>query len=516
MATIELRLLNKVQKETGMSEIKIVLRYSGHDLYAKSGIFVNPAFFEYYIDRKKTTNPLRPLPENKATATMEKAVKNGWALRNNGIIVCSTKSLQTPSVKYHNEQWSRMEELKKTIVNSFNAVADKESLTSEWLIDVVDRFNHPEKYEVGAKERTFFELGEEFITKPHGKQTEPLAESHARVYRVLLRAVARYEGFVRMTDKTRKKWCWDINTITKEDLENFFDYYLRHEKELSEDYPTIFKKLLEKYPPSIKPGNKKIEERGTNTLIKMKTRLKTLFRYFYDQGYTTNRPFEGITIGAEKVGTPVYITINERNKIADADLSAAWETLSKEDKKKARMPLKTLLEQRDIFVFHCLIGCRVGDLIKLTAKNIENGILIYTPHKTKNAGEEQVQARVPLHQKALELIEKYKGMDTKGRLFPFITPQRYNDALKVIFKLAGITREVEVRNPLTGENEFVPINTIASSHMARRTFIGNAYFKVQDPNLIGKMSGHVEGSSAFSRYRKIEDETLKNVIDLIG
>ena len=48
------------------------------------------------------------------------------------------------------------------------------------------------------------------------------------------------------------------------------------------------------------------------------------------------------------------------------------------------------------------------------------------------------------------------------------------------------------------------------------TFIGNAYFKVSDPNLIGKMSGHVDGSRAFKRYRNIEDETLKSVINLIG
>lgn len=82
--------------------------------------------------------------------------------------------------------------------------------------------------------------------------------------------------------------------------------------------------------------------------------------------------------------------------------------------------------------------------------------------------------------------------------------------------MAGIVRKVEIRNPKTGENEFVPINEVASSHLARRTFIGNAYFKVTDPNLIGKMSGHVEGSRAFARYRKIEDETLKEVIDLIG
>ncbi|MCC8119078.1 MAG: hypothetical protein LIP09_10095 [Bacteroidales bacterium] len=56
---------------------------------------------------------------------------------------------------------------------------------------------------------------------------------------------------------------------------------------------------------------------------------------------------------------------------------------------------------------------------------------------------------------------------------------------------------------------------MVSSHLARRTFIGNAYMKVQDPNLIGKMSGHTEGSHAFARYRNIEDSTLRGIIDLM-
>ena len=167
------------------------------------------------------------------------------------------------------------------------------------------------------------------------------------------------------------------------------------------------------------------------------------------------------------------------------------------------------------FIFHCFVGCRVGDLLRLKPGNIIDGILVYTPHKTKDT-EEAVQARVPLHPKAKSLIEKYRGMDEKGRLFPFISAQKYNDAIKVIFKLAGITRKVEIRNSKTGEIELIPINEKASSHLARRTFIGNAYFKVTDPNIIGKMSGHVEGSKAFKRYRNIEDETLKDVIDRIG
>jgi len=198
-------------------------------------------------------------------------------------------------------------------------------------------------------------------------------------------------------------------------------------------------------------------------------------------------------------GTPYYITIDERNTIAETP-----------------MPTKHLETQRDIFVFHCFVGCRVSDLIKLTEANITNGILEYTPHKTKDEGEQAVMARVPLHPKAVGLIEKYKGVDAKGRLFPFISPQKYNDAIKEVFTIAGITRNVEIRDAKTGEMEIRPINEIASSHLARRTFVGNAYRKVSDPNIIGKMSGHVEGSKAFSRYRNIEDETLKSVIDLIG
>ena len=247
----------------------------------------------------------------------------------------------------------------------------------------------------------------------------------------------------------------------------------------------------------------------------MRARLKSLFRFFVEEGFTTNRPFDGIKIGTAKVGTPIYISIEERNQIADFDLESKWTEMDDDFRKGCRMPIKTIITCRDIFIFQCFIGCRVGDLIKLTPRHIENGILVYTPHKTKD-GEDAIQARIPLHPKALELIKKYQGLDEKGRIFPFITPQKYNDAIKAIFTMAGITRNVEVRNPLTGENEIRPINEIASSHLARRTFIGNAYFKVTDPNLIGKMSGHVEGSKAFKRYRKIEDETLKNVIDLIG
>lgn len=36
--------------------------------------------------------------------------------------------------------------------------------------------------------------------------------------------------------------------------------------------------------------------------------------------------------------------------------------------------------------------------------------------------------------------------------------------------------------------------------------------KVKDPNIIGSMSGHVEGSKAFARYRDIDDEIKLDVL----
>ena len=108
--------------------------------------------------------------------------------------------------------------------------------------------------------------------------------------------------------------------------------------------------------------------------------------------------------------------------------------------------------------------------------------------------------RVPLNKRASTLINKYKGVDTQNRLFPFVSLQSYNNYIKEIFLLCGITRSVTVVDSVTGKEVQRPINEIASSHMARRSFVGNLYKKVKDPNLIASMSGHVEGSQAFTRY----------------
>lgn len=408
-----------------------------------------------------------------------------------GIDLSKKRVISPETRKLHNEAKEKLDGILSAIAKA-EETANKESMKSDWLKDVLEHHLHPERFQQIAISKTIYDYAKDYII---GKE---LNKDYIKRFYVLIRTIARYEGFIRATDKTRSDYVFDINKLTRYDLQDFKDY-LKNEEQLSKRYKTLFNRLLTEYPIGITAGHKELEVRGENYIINLLKKLKAFLNWLYENDMITNRPFDGFKIGTQKYGTPYYITIDERNVIASTP-----------------MPTKHLETQRDIFVFHCFVGCRVSDLIKLTEANITNGILEYTPHKTKDEGEQAVMARVPLHQKAVELIKKYKEVDGKGRLFPFISPQKYNDAIKEIFTIAGITRNVEIRNAKTGEMETRPINEIASSHIARRTFVGNAYRKVSDPNIIGKMSGHVEGSKAFSRYRNIEDETLKNVIDLIG
>ena len=59
------------------------------------------------------------------------------------------------------------------------------------------------------------------------------------------------------------------------------------------------------------------------------------------------------------------------------------------------------------------------------------------------------------------------------------------------------------------------LDEVASTPTERKTFIGNLYKQVKDPNLIASMSGHTEGSRAFARYRNIDDDMKKELVNLL-
>lgn len=81
--------------------------------------------------------------------------------------------------------------------------------------------------------------------------------------------------------------------------------------------------------------------------------------------------------------------------------------------------------------------------------------------------------------------------------------------------LLGINRVVTILNRHTKLEEQHPIYELASSHMGRRTFIGNLYAKVKDQELISQLTGHAPGSKAFARYRNIDEAIKEETIKMI-
>lgn len=231
-----------------------------------------------------------------------------------------------------------------------------------------------------------------------------------------------------------------------------------------------------------------------NTIVSELKRLRAFYGYANKHEWTINYPFKSFSIETESYGDPVFITVDERDKLYNS------------------VPSTQKLERiRDLFVFQCFIGCRVGDLTKLKRSNIVDGCVEYIAGKTKD--EKPRIARIPLTDKAKTILSRYDLLN--GDLLPYISDAKYNEYLKELFKEVGIKRIVSILDPLTRKSVQKPICDIASTHMARRVFVGSLHHKGVKNEIIASMSGHVENSRAFSRYYNIDRNDQEQAMKLI-
>lgn len=223
-----------------------------------------------------------------------------------------------------------------------------------------------------------------------------------------------------------------------------------------------------------------------NTMELEMTAVRSVLLWAYRTGRVASDPFARGDYERPKgvYGTPYYPNKGELDRLTAADLSGA------ED------------EARDLFVFQACVGCRVSDLAALTPDNVHDGRLQYVAKKT--AGKRPETIEVPLARKALAVLEKWSA---RGAFLPPMRARErgYNEALRAAFRSAGLDRKVEVLDRHTGRATVRPLWEVATSHMARRTFVGNLVNAGVKDSVIGAMSGHVPGSRAFARYYTVED-----------
>lgn len=290
---------------------------------------------------------------------------------------------------------------KEMIIDIYNANPKKDELTSDLLDIEIDKVLNPHKYVIQVeeeKQQTFFEAFDEFLIK------RKISDVRKNNFKVVKRALQRYEVYKAVKHIPVALHFDTITSDTLRDIEEF----LRNEHQIFIDFPEIYKLLPEKRTP---------QKRGQNTINDIFTKLRLLYLWAIEVGKTHNNPFKGFAVEECVYGTPFYISVEERNILYNANL-------------EKRPPLAV---QRDIFVFQCLIGCRIGDLYKMTKDNVMNGAIEYVPRKTKDG--RPITVRVPLNTTVLEILKRYPDCE---KLLPFISEQKYNLAIKEMFRLAGL------------------------------------------------------------------------------
>lgn len=360
----------------------------------------------------------------------------------------------------------RLDDLKRYLLDAFQA-ADPAQVSREWLQEAVDRFHHPDRDQGG-----FFDVYDEFC------RAQDVSRDRHKRYKVVRGLLERFE-----TVRGEKLTIQGVDAAVLDEFRAF----------MAGEHKTA---RMKKWARLYASQDALPDERGKNIIIDYMKVVRAFYHWMELRGICKADPFRGYQIGTAVYGTPYYLTLDERDRLYRTNLR--------------RHP--ALAVQRDVFVFQCLVGCRAGDLLKLRKGDIVDGVLNYVPRKTVD--DRPVLVRVPLNQTAAEIVARYADLPGDA-LLPFISKQKYNDAIKRCFLAARLRRPVSVLDPVTREEVKRPLNEVASSHLARRTFIGNLYKQVADPNVIGSMSGHTEGSRAFARYRTIDDEMKAGLVGMI-
>lgn len=347
----------------------------------------------------------------------------------------------------------RIDDLTTAIYNRW--FAEQYDAAPGWLQSVID-----EHFQISATAKQMLTVQQIIELCVNDKEISDGTKSQ---YKVLLEAINRFT-------KANQKQLY-IETLSEEDVTDF-EHFFREEH-----------------------TSGKVIKRSNNTVVTKMKRFRSAVNWAILHKYTTKDPFKTYKIKSEVYGDPTFIRADERDYLY-----------------KFTGFTQQLEQQRDIFIFQCNVGCRVSDLLKLTSENIDGDFLQYIAQKTIKSRPTTV--RVPLSDTAKEIINKYKGNCNK--LLPFINANEYNKCIHEFMQLAGMNRQVIVQDPLTLKPVSKPLYEIASSHMARRTFLETIFRETKSERISASFTGHADGSKAFSRYTKVDDDMKREIIENIG
>ncbi len=167
---------------------------------------------------------------------------------------------------------------------------------------------------------------------------------------------------------------------------------------------------------------------------------------------------------------------------------------------------------KDAFCFACFTGIRFSDWCSLKPENIvqvnHEGKIVNALKFTMFKVHKEVT--VPLNNKALSIIEKYKDYSAShGNLFPVYSNQETNRTLKDLAKRANIN-DVILEVKKSGANRITytnPKHEILTCHDARNTYATLYLEKGGRPEVLQRILGHSDIKQTM-RYVKIVEKAV--------
>jgi site-specific recombinase XerD len=210
-------------------------------------------------------------------------------------------------------------------------------------------------------------------------------------------------------------------------------------------------------------------------MMKHIQRFKKITNFCIKNNYITKDPFVGFKISFKKTNR-VYINKDELYILKNIKLNSS------------------LNKVRDIFLFACYTGLSYIDLYNLNIKNIQKGNdglqwIYIKRHKT------DIPSNVPILPYALYILDIYKKHKNTNRIFPMISNQKTNKALKEIALLCNFNKKL-------------------TFHSARHTFATTITLTNGVPiETVSKMLGHnnIKTTQIYAQVieSKISSDMLK-------
>lgn len=219
-----------------------------------------------------------------------------------------------------------------------------------------------------------------------------------------------------------------------------------------------------------------MSEYEVSVINKRLTFVKQVFKWSVLHGHIPSAPVREYPLMKLKLKPKVQLTTEEMSRI-----------------EQFKFPSQKLQEVADLFIFQCYTGVAYVDLMNFTEINICEleldgetiPIIEYFRSKTDE------KAQLPALPQAIGIISKYQGK------LPKISNQRYNDYLKTVAGIVGITKNITTH---VGRKTFAQVQfdqgiyslpTIASflGHANTKTTT-NSYININQGRMLGEIREH--------------------------